>query len=65
VNENTTGQDGFTDLYARGRAYELVRAVLAAERNEEERDWQREPLRRPCLPRQGPTVWPLSPSICR
>ena len=38
MNENTTGQDGSTDLYARGRAYELVRAVLAAERNEEERD---------------------------
>jgi hypothetical protein len=38
VNEHTTGQDGSTDLYARGRAYELVRAVLAAERNEEERD---------------------------
>jgi hypothetical protein len=37
VNENTPGGGKSTGLYARGRAYELVRAVLSAEHDQEAR----------------------------
>ena len=53
MNENTTGQGGSTDLYAQGRAYELVRAVLAAERNEEERDCAARAIARAVLAEAG------------
>jgi hypothetical protein len=38
VSGNTAGRGESTDLYARRRAYELVRAVLSAEQDKEARD---------------------------
>lgn len=37
MNEDMTGRGESTDLYARGRAYELTRAVLAAEHDQDAR----------------------------